>query len=108
MPSSPANGDASPAAGTMARVRVLVKGRVQNVGFRAFVEHSARQLGLADWVRNVGYDAVEAVAEGERPTLDRFVDAMKTGPRGSQVDESTVEWQDPTGEFTYFGVRRSV
>jgi acylphosphatase len=108
MPQSPANAEGLPAAGATARVRVLVKGRVQNVGFRAFVEHSARQLGVMGWVRNVGYDAVEAVVEGERPILDHFVETLKTGPRGSQVDESTVEWQDPTGEFTYFGVRRSV
>lgn len=92
----------------LARVHVSVKGRVQNVGFRAHVEYSARQLGLTGWVRNVGYDTVEAVAEGERNKLVRFVEAMKTGPRGSQVDEASVDWQDPTGEFTYFIVRSSV
>ncbi len=92
----------------VSRVHVSVKGRVQNVGFRAHVEHSARQLGLTGWVRNVGYDTVEAVAEGQRSTLDRFIETVKTGPRGSQVDESNVEWQDPTGEFSFFIVRRSV
>ena len=108
MPSSSASADQLPAAAATARVRVVVRGRVQNVGFRAYVEHSARQMGLAGWVRNVGYDSVEAVAEGERRTLDGFIESMQTGPLGSQVEESTVEWQDPTGEFSYFGVRRSV
>ena len=92
----------------LGRVHISVKGRVQNVGFRAHVEYSARQLGLAGWVRNVGYDTVETVAEGERAKLDRFVESVKTGPRGSQVEESNVEWQDPTGEFTYFIVRHTV
>ncbi len=92
----------------VSRVHILVKGKVQNVGFRAHVEYSARQLGLTGWVRNVGYDAVETIAEGERQMLDRFTESVKTGPRGSQVDESSVEWSDPTGEFTYFIVRRSV
>jgi acylphosphatase len=92
----------------IARVHISVKGKVQNVGFRAHVEYTARQLGLTGWVRNAGYDTVEAVAEGDRPNLDRFVESVKTGPRGSQVDESNLEWQDPTGEFTYFIVRRSV
>ncbi len=92
----------------VARVHISVKGHVQNVGFRAHVEYSARQLGVTGWVRNVGYDAVEATAEGERQKLDRFVESVKAGPRGSQVDESSVEWQEPTGEFTYFIVRRSV
>ncbi len=90
------------------RVHMVVKGRVQNVGFRAHVEYSARQLGLTGWVRNVGYDTVETTAEGERQKLERFVESVKAGPRGSQVDESNVEWQDPTGEFTSFIVRRSV
>ena len=92
----------------IARIHISVKGKVQNVGFRAHVEYTARQLGLTGWVRNVGYDAVEAVAEGDRPQLGRFVDSVKAGPRGSHVDESNLEWQDPTGEFSYFVVRPSV
>lgn len=92
----------------VSRLHVSVKGRVQNVGFRAHVEHSARQLELNGWVRNVGYDTVEAVAEGGRQKLERLLEAIKAGPRGSQVDESTVDWQIATGEFTSFGVRRSL
>ena len=90
------------------RVHVWVKGRVQNVGFRAHVQYSARQIGVTGWVRNVGYDTVEAVAEGEREKLERLVEAVKTGPRGSQVDESNVEWQNATGEFLDFQMRRSL
>ncbi len=90
------------------RVHVWVKGRVQNVGFRAHVQFSARQIGVTGWVRNVGYDTVEATAEGEREKLERFVEAVKTGPRGSQVDESNVEWQNATGEFQDFQMRRSL
>jgi acylphosphatase len=90
------------------RVHVKVKGRVQNVGFRAHVEYSARQLELTGWVRNVAYDTVEAVAEGDRQKLERLLEAMRAGPRGSQVDESTVDWEVPTGEFAQFVVRRSL
>lgn len=91
-----------------ARLHIRVKGRVQGVGFRAHVEFSARQLGVNGWVRNVGYDVVEAVAEGERSKLERLMDAVKAGPRGSHVDESTVEWLESTGEFQSFAVRRSI
>ncbi|MBI2331002.1 MAG: acylphosphatase, partial [Chloroflexi bacterium] len=46
----------------LVRVHVWVKGRVQGVGFRAHVEYSAQQIGgITGWVRNVGYDTVEAV-----------------------------------------------
>ena len=91
------------------RAHVWVKGRVQGVGFRAHVEYHARQIGgLTGWVRNVGYDTVEAVAEGERSELERFLEIMREGPRMSQVVESKVEWEDATGEFQSFGVKRSV
>ena len=92
----------------MVRVHVWVQGMVQNVGFRAYVEYNARQLGVAGWVRNVGYDTVEAVAEGKRENVDRFVEAMKAGPRASRVNESKVEWENATGEFKEFGVKRSM
>ena len=92
----------------LVRAHIWVKGRVQNVGFRAHVEYVARQIGgLTGWVRNVGYDTVEAIAEGERANVERFIDLMKEGPRASRVDESTVEWEDVTGEFREFGVKRS-
>lgn len=91
------------------RAHVWVHGRVQAVGFRAHVEYSARQIGgLTGWVRNVSYDTVEAVAEGEREKVDRFIEMMKEGPRGSRVDESKVEWEEPTREFQEFGVKRSM
>jgi len=92
----------------LARLHIKVTGRVQGVGFRAHVDYTARQLGVTGWVRNVGYDVVEAVAEGERQLLERLAEAVKSGPRGSHVNESTVEWLEPTGEFKQFSVRRSV
>jgi acylphosphatase len=89
------------------RAHIWVKGRVQGVGFRAHVEYEARQIGVTGWVRNVGYDTVEATAEGERSKVERFIEMMKQGPRMSQVDEAKVEWEEPTGEFRVFGVKRS-
>jgi len=90
------------------RVHVWVKGIVQNVGFRAYVEYCANRLEVTGWVRNVGYDTVEAVAEGPRENVDRFIEMMKAGPRASRVDESRVEWENATGEFESFGVKRSM
>ena len=91
------------------RAHIWIKGRVQGVGFRAHVEYQARQIGgLTGWVRNVGYDTVEAIAEGDRDKVERFIEEMKQGPRASRVDESKVEWQEPTGEFDRFGVKRSI
>jgi len=91
-----------------ARAHVWVKGRVQGVGFRAHVEYFARQLGLTGWVRNVGGDMVEAVAEGTRANAERFIEAMKQGPRMARVNESKIEWEEATGEFREFWTKSSL
>lgn len=90
------------------RAHIWVRGRVQGVGFRAHVEYCAYQVGVLGWVRNVGYDEVEAVAEGKREQVERFIELTKQGPRGARVDEARVEWEEVTGEFRDFGVRRSM
>ena len=81
---------------------------MQGVGFRAFVEFIASQAEVTGWVRNVGYSEVEAVAEGTREKVEQFVELIKQGPRASRVDESRIEWEDVTGEFREFGVKRSL
>ena len=88
-----------------ARIHIIVFGRVQGVGFRAFVLQAGTLFGLAGWVRNVGYDQVEAVAEGPRQALEQFAEAVKAGPRASRVDEATVDWEAPLGKFDQFFVR---
>jgi acylphosphatase len=90
------------------RVHISVKGRVQAVGFRAHVEYHASQIGVTGWVRNVGFDTVETLAEGRRDDLEKFIEQVKQGPRASRVDEARVEWEDATGEFLEFGVKRSL
>ena len=91
------------------RAHVWVQGHVQGVGFRAHVEYYARQVGgLTGWVRNVGYDTVESVVEGEREKVERFIELIKQGPRASRVDEARIEWESVTGEFQEFGVKRSM
>ena len=53
-------------------------------------------------------DTVEAVVEEEHGRVECFIKMMKEDPRMSQVDDSKVEWENPTGEFQVFGVRRSI
>ena len=96
-------------ASDVVRAHVWVLGRVQGVGFRAHVEYFARQIGgLTGWVRNVGYDAVEVVIEGEREKIERLIEGIQIGPSASRVDSSRVEWETVTGEFKTFGVNRSM
>jgi len=89
------------------RVHIWITGRVQGVGFRAFVQQSAGYIGVTGWARNVGWNQVETVAEGPRNKVEQFVSVVKRGPTVSRVDEAKVEWETPTGEFRSFEVRSS-
>ena len=64
----------------------LVKGRVQGVGFRWFVQREAAELALRGWVRNTDDGCVEIVAAGEPEMLVELRTALKKGSRGSRVD----------------------
>jgi acylphosphatase len=90
------------------RVHVWVKGRVQGVGFRAFVHRNAVEIGVTGWVRNVGFDTVEAVAEGRSEQIARFLEMVRRGPRASRVDDSHEEWEQVTGEFEAFQMKVSL
>jgi len=90
-----------------ARLHIWVHGRVQGVGFRAFTQRVALDLGLTGWVRNVGYDQVEIVAEGSLPVLERFVEIVRAGPPASRVDDCRIEREAELGEFARFEVRAS-
>jgi acylphosphatase len=62
--------------GDIKRVHIRVTGRVQGVGFRAYVADQFRVYGVMGWVRNVGYDQVEALAEGAETALKAFAEAV--------------------------------
>jgi acylphosphatase len=82
----------------MKTVRVIVRGRVQGVGFRAFVEREAVARGLAGWVRNRRDGTVEAVLSGDDAAVDRMLIAMREGPRGAAVAAVEVsEWPEAVG-----------
>jgi len=76
----------------MRAVRVVVSGRVQGVGFRAWVVQQATALGLAGQVWNRPDGGVEAEAVGPDPALERFVAALRQGPRLARVEEVAEEW----------------
>ena len=65
---------------------VVVRGRVQGVGFRMFVEDTAERLNLEGWVRNRRDGSVEAVFAGPDEAVAAAVEACRKGPRGSLVE----------------------
>ena len=80
------------------RVRVIVSGRVQGVGFRYTTERVAEGFRVAGFVQNLPDGRVQAVAEGDREELDRFVRAVCDRMAG-YVSNHHVEQSPATGEF---------
>jgi acylphosphatase len=80
------------------RARVVVRGFVQGVGFRATARSRARSLGVAGWVRNNADGSVEAELEGPAERVRLALDWFGRGPRGARVDGVDVEWREPLGE----------
>lgn len=69
----------------MPTVRVVVRGKVQGVGFRAYTEMQAKALRLDGWVRNRSDGAVEAMLSGEAALIERMLIALRVGPPHSAV-----------------------
>ena len=78
------------------RRRYRVHGRVQGVGFRAYVWREAQQLDLVGWVRNRFDGTVEVLAEGEPGEHARLREILDRGPRLSEVErvDAVVEPRD--------------
>jgi acylphosphatase len=88
---------------------VRVRGRVQGVGFRMFVEDAAALHGLEGWVRNRRDGSVEAVFAGAPEAVRAVVEACRRGPRGAWVEvlEESEETRDMLAQ-RYPGERFSV
>jgi acylphosphatase len=71
---------------TQAR-RFVVRGRVQGVGFRWFVEREAHVLAVSGWVRNNADGSVEVLAQGTRDQLLGLRSRLRQGPRAARVDD---------------------
>jgi acylphosphatase len=65
---------------------VLVRGRVQGVGFRMFVEDAAAAHGVEGWVRNRRDGSVEAVFAGAQDAVRALIEACRRGPGGAFVE----------------------
>lgn len=86
------------------RAQILVKGRVQGVGYRAFAAHVASRLGLRGWVKNLDDGNVALDVEGLRAGIDRLVEDLRVGPPASRVTGVDVEWGRATGRFSEFRI----
>lgn len=90
----------------MKQVRIVVRGRVQGVGFRYSATDRARDLGVGGWVRNRADGAVEVVAQGSEDAVDAFVAWCGHGPGSARVDEVSVTAEPVSDGLSEFTTRR--
>ncbi|MGW8144416.1 MAG: acylphosphatase [Anaerolineales bacterium] len=87
------------------RLHAIIHGRVQGVGFRAFVIDKGITIGVTGWARNKWDGTVEVIAEGEHQQLEQLLTALHRGPSMANVTQVDVDWQTAKGEFSSFHVR---
>lgn len=87
------------------RLRCVIRGDVQGVGFRWQVRERARDLGVTGYVRNAEENAVEVVAEGPKNALEALKAFCYRGPDGATVSHVLVEESPATGDFATFDIR---
>jgi acylphosphatase len=91
---------------TMARLHLVIAGRVQGVGFRLSAAEVAQGLGVRGWVRNLADGRVELLAEGARPALEALLEHCRQGPAGAAVEGVEARWAEHGGELGRFTVTR--
>lgn len=90
----------------MKRVIVVAKGDVQRVGYRDEVERNARKLGITGYVENIKPYDVKIVAEGDEERLKQFIENIKIQRYPIYVESLEVNWENATGEYKYFEIKR--
>jgi acylphosphatase len=89
--------------------QVVVRGRVQGIGFRAWTEWIARRIGVQGWVRNRRDGTVEAVVAGDPAAVAEMLEALGAGPTGARVDAvERLPDPDPAGIRDGFEIRPTV
>jgi len=86
-------------------VRLVVRGRVQGVGYRLATVREALRLDITGWVRNRADGSVEALAQGTPDAVESLIAWARGGPPGSSVD--SVEVSEAEGSFPTFDVHPS-
>jgi acylphosphatase len=87
------------------RLKAVVRGEVQGVGFRWSVQRQAHELGLTGYAENLPDGSVRVEAEGDSDRLDQLEAFLHQGPRWAEVESLDSQRVPATGEFRGFGTR---
>ena len=74
----------------MKTIRLIIKGKVQGVFYRATAKDIADELDVKGWIRNLPDKNVEVTATATEDSLQKFMDWCKKGPPKAIVDEVII------------------
>ncbi|SDJ56530.1 acylphosphatase [Natronorubrum texcoconense] len=80
------------------RAHVFVTGTVQGVYYRANTRDTAREKGIAGWVKNLEDGRVEAIFEGPEDAVESMIEWCQTGSPAAEVENVEAEYEEPQGE----------
>ena len=90
----------------MKRAVIRIRGNVQCGGYRDKVGRAAYEFNLNGYVQNMEDGSVEVVCEGEKKDIELFLKRIKIDKYPIRVVEASVQYSNPTGEFSYFNIIR--
>lgn len=85
-------------------IHCIVKGKVQMVGYRDFVQRLAKKLNLTGWVKNMDDGSVEVLAQGIPDDLKACIEELNSGSVLAKVESIAVDWRTPAEQFDDFVV----
>ena len=85
---------------------IIARGEVQRVGYRDVVERAARKMKLTGIVENVKPYDVKIICEGNKTSIDSFIKLIDIKEHPVEVEELEVSFEDATGDFDYFEIKR--
>ena len=89
----------------LAAAHLLIKGRVQGVGYRFFAQDTAVNRHLTGWVRNLSGGNVECEVEGARLAIEGWLEELRQGPPLARVTEIQISWKPPQRQFNEFSIQ---
>ncbi len=88
------------------KIKAVISGRVQGVGFRYYVLDKAEMIGVTGWVANLPAGDVKTVAVGDENQINDFLLYLRKGPTGSRVENIDYKIEDTdNNEFNGFDIK---
>ena len=84
------------------RVHIFIYGEVQGVFFRRSAKNKAEEMGVVGWIRNRSDGSVEAVVQGPKDKIDKYILWCKKGPPFAKVEKIEIEWKRNLEDFEDF------